>query len=182
MPDEIQIPALRVKQWLPEWEGVPFDPAEHRRRPDPFFFQFALSATLLKRLTGVHKRAAEPGVARSEELSTQRLHQPARSNEIAEFVRYGFPWSELTPRQRTEEHPDLLKPGWLPSTILINILQPGDRRDDRGVAPSDLVRIEQHDDQLRDSPSAAGDADVGARRRRATSIRSDRWAASPLGL
>ena len=105
------VPAIRVQQWLPEWEAVRFDAASHRRRPEPCFYAFALPAALLKRLTGVHKREARVAGRRAQELSTQRLHQPDRSREIAEFVRYGFPWSELSQRQRDDEHPDLRKPG-----------------------------------------------------------------------
>ena len=136
------VPALRVQQWLEEWDEVPFDEQAHRAKPEPFFYTFSLPATMLKRLTGVHKRTAEPGVRRSEELSTQRLHEKDRSNEIAEFVRYGFPWSRLSARQRQEQHPDLRKPGWLPTAILINVLRPGEERDGRVLAAEDAVRVD----------------------------------------
>jgi hypothetical protein len=136
------VPAIRVRQWLPEWDDVEFDELRHRRRPEPCFYAFALPAALLKRLTGVHKREARLDGRRAEELSTQRLHQPDRSREIGEFVRYGFPWSELSARQRADEHPDLRKPGWLPTTILVNILGAGDVRGGRTVHPGDLVRVE----------------------------------------
>jgi hypothetical protein len=136
------ISAIRVQQWLPEWDAVPFDAGRHRRRPDPCFYAFALPAGVLKRLTGVHKREARDAGSRAEELSTQRLHQPERSQEIAEFVRFGFPWSELSRRQRADEHADLRRPGWLPTTILVNILGPGDVRSGRTVHPDDLVRVE----------------------------------------
>jgi hypothetical protein len=144
-PARTAVPALRVRQWLPEWDAVGFDAGRHRRRPEPCFYAFALPAAVLKRLTGVHKREARLGEPRTEELSTQRLHQPERSREIGEFVRFGFPWSELSPRQRADEHADLRKPGWLPTAILLNILRAGEVRNGRRVHPGDLVRVEPGD-------------------------------------
>jgi hypothetical protein len=144
-PARTSVPALRVRQWLPEWDAVGFDAERHRRRPEPCFYAFALPAAVLKRLTGVHKREARAGEPRTEELSTQRLHQPERSREIGEFVRFGFPWSELSPRQRADEHADLRKPGWLPTAILLNILREGEVRNGRRVAAGDLVRVEPGD-------------------------------------
>jgi hypothetical protein len=142
------VPAIRVQQWLPEWDDVPFDALRHRGRPEPCFYAFALPAAILKRLTGVHKREARLPERRGKELSTQRLHQPDRSREIAEFVRFGFPWSELSERQREDEHPDLRKPGWLPTTVLVNILGRDDVRGGGSVHPDDLVRIEQREGAL----------------------------------
>jgi DGQHR domain-containing protein len=144
--DKKAVPALRVNQWLPEWDEVHFDPNQHRRPPDPYFFQFSLPANVLKRLTGVHKRTARTGQRRSEELSTQRLHQKERSDEIADFVRFGFPWSRLSAKQRETQHRDLRKPGWLPTAILINILTDQDERDGRRVHQDDLVRVASTED------------------------------------
>ena len=145
-----QVPALKVRQWLSEWDEVDFSEAEHRARPQPYFFQFSLGAQELKRLTGVHKRAAKPGTPRSEDLSTQRLHQPKRSDEIAEFVRGGFPWSKLTDTQKRQaieagEEADLRKPGWLPGAVLINILRPEDEREGMTLKPEDAVTVDEAD-------------------------------------
>lgn len=38
------IPALVVKQWLPEWDEAKFEPAPPRGKLDPQFYRFCISA------------------------------------------------------------------------------------------------------------------------------------------
>ena len=53
----------------------------------------------------------------------QRGHNETRSAEIARFIRFGFPWSALSDaRRRSRRFDDLKKPGWLPTSIVVNIL------------------------------------------------------------
>lgn len=139
MSERFVAPALRVNQWLPEWDAVAYDHEAHRDKPDPYFFVFALPASKLKRLTGVYPRLAQPGQPRSDELSTQRRHDQERSDEISAFVRYGHPWADLSPAQRTADNAGLKKPGWLPTAILINVLRPGDVRDGRELHEEDAA-------------------------------------------
>lgn len=149
MADELRVPALKVPQWLDAWNSIPFDESEYRRKPDPFFFQFSMPASLLKRYTGVHKREAKSGERRGEELNTQRFHNPDRSREIKQFVNFGFPWSDLSDKQRADpNNAELRKPGWLPTAILINILSPGEIRGTRELAAEDAVTVNSDDGKL----------------------------------
>jgi hypothetical protein len=57
-------------------------------------------------------------------------------------VEFGYPWSTLSEtKRRTAEFNDLRKPGWLPTAIVINILQSADERASEKVAASDLVAV-----------------------------------------
>jgi DGQHR domain-containing protein len=141
-----RIPALHIHQWLREWDAAQFNPAERRRKPEPFFYLFSLSASRLRSLSGIYRRTTAAGQLRSQDLGIQRAHEKPRSDEIHEFVRYGYPWSNLTPAQRRDpRYNDLRKPGWLPTAIVINILTEADERRGRRVDPSDLIRIEGDD-------------------------------------
>src|SRR4051794_5593989 len=113
--DRVAVPALQVRQWLADWEEVRFD-GEHRARPKDHFYLFSLSASTLKRLSGIQRRDAAGGTRRSDDLGIQRRHDPKRSTEIRDYVRHGFPWSDLGDRRRASgDYDDLKKPGWLPT-------------------------------------------------------------------
>jgi hypothetical protein len=138
----LRITASRVRQWLPEWSNVPFDAKQHRRQPQPHFYLFSIKASLLRRLSGISRRSTAGGLRRSEDLGIQRRHDASRSKKINEFVRFGYPWCDLGPAQRSSpEYDDLRKPGWLPTAIVINILQPKDTRRGVAVAKDDLVLV-----------------------------------------
>ncbi len=138
-----KIPALKVRQWLPEWEDVKFDESTHQAKPDPkHFYLFSLSAAALKALTGIQRRTTEKGKRRHLDLGIQRRHDEDRSEKIWEFVRYGFPWSDLSQTKRASgSYDDLRKPGWLPTAIVVNILNREDERQGEKVAEEDLVSI-----------------------------------------
>lgn len=112
------VPALRFKQWLPEWDHFDFDPAQKRRKPEPFIFLFTMSAIQLRALSGVYRRQRDGATAEG----LQRLHDPARSKTIRDFVRFGHPYSGLKSALRTPDTEPLKKPGWLPTAIVVNIL------------------------------------------------------------
>jgi DGQHR domain-containing protein len=144
-----RISALTVHQWLREWDAVEFKPSERRRKPDPFFFVFGLSASRLRSLSGIYRRTTAGGQLRSHDLGIQRAHEQPRSDEIHEFVRYGYPWSNLVPAQRRDpRYNDLRKPGWLPTAIVINILKAADERRGRQVDPADLIHVQRNSDGL----------------------------------
>jgi DGQHR domain-containing protein len=142
--DRWAVPAIRVRQWLPEWEDVRFD-GQHQRKPNEHFFVLSLPASVLKSLCGIQRREAEGGKRRAEDLGIQRRHDPERSTEIREFVKHGFPWTELTQRQRKSgDYDDLKKPGWLPTSIVVNVLTGADKRAGEKVDAGDLIEVDQN--------------------------------------
>jgi len=138
-----EVVALKVHQWLDEWEKVIFNPTAHRRRPDPYFYLFTLSAAKLRALSDIHARTTKDGLARSQDLGIQRRHDSQRSEQIGEFIRYGYPWSDLSNIKRESgQFNDLRKPGWLPTAIVVNILKPNDkRRGTQTVHSEDLISV-----------------------------------------
>lgn len=138
------IPALKVVQWLPEWEKVAFDDKLFQSRPEPHFYLLSLPASHLKALTGVYRRSARSGTPRAKDPNVQRGHDERRSQTIREFVKHGFPWCEMGDSNRRAPDANLLrKPGWLPTAIIVNILAEGDERDNGAIAPKDLVRVSE---------------------------------------
>ena len=137
--------ALKVQQWLPSWNDIHWNPYENRREPQHWFYQFSMPASSLRRLSGVYARTKDRKSS-SEDLGIQRQHNVERSLEIGRFVEFGSPWSDLSEkRRRTAEFSDLRKPGWLPTTVVVNILTLGDERIGKKLAESDIVEIEDGD-------------------------------------
>lgn len=141
------ISAIKVEQWLPEWDDVPFSPKAMRSKPQPNFFMFSLQASELRRLSGIQRRGTGGRGSGRIDTGIQRRHDPERSEEIANYVKYGFPWSALSARKRqVGEFRDLRKPGWLPTAIVVNVLRRGDSRGGRQVAATDLIDIRSRRD------------------------------------
>jgi len=140
-----QIRAVKVHQWLDEWEKVEFQAKKLRAKPQPHFYMFSLDAHELKALSGIERRSTKGRLSQAEDLGIQRRHEPARSAEIRQFVEFGYPWSQLSDNKRISgEFNDLRKPGWLPTAVVVNILGQHDRRRNRAVAREDLITV--HDD------------------------------------
>ena len=143
---ERRISANKVHQWLREWDKVKFDDDQYRRKPEPFFYLFSLSADELKALSGIYRRPTEDGLLREDNLNIQRRHNKVRSNQIRKFVQDGYPLSEISEKQKKlKKYDDLRKPGWLPTAIVINILREDDKRQDKTVDRNDLVFINHID-------------------------------------
>lgn len=141
-----RIAALKVHQWLEGWDRIPFSKSDHRAKPQPYFLVFSMSAQELRSLSGISRRQASSVSSRAAELGIQREHDAERSEEITRFVEYGFPWSTLSESKRkSAEFHDLRKPGWLPTAIVINILQKGDDRYGHKVASNELITIDESD-------------------------------------
>lgn len=141
-----ELPALKVRQWLSEWDEINYSPEARRRKPDPHFYIFSIPAVELRRLCGIHRRAADLNVNREDDLGIQRQHDEERSEEISRFVKFGFPWSTISKAKRaTDEYDDLRKPGWLPTSIVINIISQGEKRFGSEVEPDDAVSIIESD-------------------------------------
>jgi hypothetical protein len=136
------IPAIKVSQWLKEWDKVKFNDQTFQSRPDAAFYLLSLPAAHLKALTGVYRRSTKRRQPRAKDPNVQRGHEEERSDIIREFVKYGFPWCEMGNAKRSAPDADSLrKPGWLPTAIIVNILAEGDQRDGRTIAKSDIVSV-----------------------------------------
>lgn len=142
--ENLTISALKVNQWLKEWSSVQFIKKHHRREPEKGFYIFSLSARQLRFLSGINRRESQSGKKRSSDLGIQRAHEQSRSKNIAEYVKHGYPWSDLSKAQRDDEKYDnLRKPGWLPTAIVVNILTKDDKRNGESVAVKDLVSLKE---------------------------------------
>jgi DGQHR domain-containing protein len=147
--EQRRIRALKVRQWMPGWNAVSYSADEHRRKPEPCFFIFSMPAAELRGLCGINRRQAAGVVPRAEDMGIQRQHDRDRSDEIARFVSYGYPWSTLSEaKRRTTEFDDLRKPGWLPTSIVINIIPRGDLRNGTAVDDADIVSLEESGDDV----------------------------------
>ena len=141
----LEIPALKVRQWLPEWESVRFDSRNRRRKPPEHFYLFSISARLLRSLSGIQRRTDTDRKIGSTETGIQRRHDERRSVEIQKYIQYGFPYSTFNQRHRDKSgNQDSRMPGWLPTAIVVNIFDPNypDVRKGRGVADGDHICIE----------------------------------------
>lgn len=147
--EQRRIRALKVRQWMPGWNAVSYSAAEHRRKPDPSFLIFSIPAAELRSLCGIHRRQSTGVAPRAQDMGIQRQHDRERSDEIARFVRYGYPWSTLSEAKRkSSDFDDLRKPGWLPTSIVINIIPRGDLRNGTAVDDADVVSIEERGEDV----------------------------------
>lgn len=134
--------AIEVRQWLSEWNKIKFDAAAFQSKPPESFLMLSLPASTLKALTGVYRRSTKAGKPRALDQNIQRGHEEERSSVIREYVQYGYPWCEMSDaKRRTAGASDLRKPGWLPTSILINILPQGASRNGIKLAEKDRVKV-----------------------------------------
>ena len=138
--------ALKVRQWIAAWNEVHWDPSQNRSEPPHWFYQFNLPASELRRLSGVYARTTDRKAA-SDDFGIQRQLDKGRSEEISRFVKFGYPWSDLSRAKRaSSEFQDLRQPGWLPTSLVVNVLTSGDERRKVKIADSDLIRIRDNED------------------------------------
>ena len=143
-----KINAIKVNQWLPEWDEVCFDNENFRRKPHPEFYIFSISAKKLKALSDIRRRKEnlENGMI---DTGIQRQHDSARSNEISRFIHVGYPCSDMNARQLAEDNSkSLRKPGWLPTSIVVNIIGSKDKRNGKKVSEKDLITVDTSNDQV----------------------------------
>ena len=141
----MRIPAIKVNQWIPEWDDFDFDVALRQRKPHPHFYVCSMSASLLRRLSGVQRRQAVG--PRASELRIQRGHDEERSKEIRRFIESGYPWASLNTDQH-DRFPKLRKPGWLPTAIVGNLVSATTKRSGSMAKPRDLITVEPVGDNL----------------------------------
>ena len=143
MAKPITVPAIKVNQWLTDWDKVKFD-SKNRNKPQPYFYVFSIKASILKRLSKVYPRRADQ--KRHVEIGIQRKHDPERSEQIRNFVFGGFPWSDLSEqKQKSDEFSDLKMPGWLPTAIIANILAPNSQRGTQQIEKNHLIQVKESD-------------------------------------
>lgn len=139
------IPVLKVNQWLPDWDKIQFDKEQHKTEPKHYFYVFSIKASVLRTLSGIQRREAEPE-NRHSEIGIQRKHDKKRSKEIKTYIKHGYPWSSLTAtKQKDPEFLAMQKPGWIPTAIVINILMKDDVRRGKKVHHTDLISIDNTD-------------------------------------
>ena len=142
------IPTIKVRQWLTDWDQIHWKSNEKRSEPQHWFYQFSMSASDLKSLSGIYPRTTRRERA-SQDLGIQRRHEKRRSEEISKFVGFGYPWSDLSKAKRTSgEFLELRQPGWLPTAVVVNILTSDDERNGKQIAKSDLVQVQDSDNDL----------------------------------
>jgi len=138
--DKLRIPAIFCKQWLADWDAYPFPAENERRKPPQELLVFSMSAKQLRKLSGVYVRKRDG----SDATGIQRLHEKDRSQKIAEYVHAGYPFGDLSTKQKIDPANDSLKkPGWLPTAIVVNFLMPGDQRRGKQVHVADALEIER---------------------------------------
>ena len=136
----MRIPAIRVRQWLKEWDGFEFDESLRQSKPKPYFYVCSMPAPLLRRLSGVRRRQASG--PRSADLGIQRGHDQSRSRIIRRFISAGYPWATLNTEQESR-YPRLKKPGLLPTAVVGNLVTSETDRNGTTVAKEDLISIEE---------------------------------------
>jgi DGQHR domain-containing protein len=142
-----KIKAFKVNQWLRQWDNVAKYDTKNRRKPQSYFYQFNIPALLLKRIYEIHNRHAFVG--KKDEPFSQRKHSEERSNEIREYVKGGYPWSTISLAQKeSETYKDLQMPGWLPTSLIANILAPNSLRRLKTIEDDATIKINEIDGDL----------------------------------
>lgn len=103
-----------------------------------------MSAEELRALSGIQRRSADVMEIGDTDTGIQRRHDPERTKEIQDYIRFGFPHAVFRPQDRAKaEYADSKMPGWLPTAIVVNIFHPDfpDERKGRRVAEGDHIRI-----------------------------------------
>jgi DGQHR domain-containing protein len=138
--------ALKVRQWLEVWNDITFDPEQNQSRPNEHFYLCSISASRLRKLSGIYRRSTDQVQPRKDDLRIQRKHDPERSEEIRLFVEGGHPWSGLSEaKRRNPENDGLKKPGWLPTAVVVNILRPGDERGGQALTVENAISIDEEE-------------------------------------
>lgn len=134
------IPSIKCRQWLTDWDSYEFSELHLRRKPSEDMYLFSMSARLLRKLSGVFKRER----SHSDATGIQRMHEKDRSKKISAYIKTGYPFCELSTKQKQDkENAKLKKPGWLPTAIVVNFLTNGDQRRNQKVHDNDLINIEE---------------------------------------
>lgn len=129
----LHLPVIRVRQWLESWDMAKWAPQDGLPRPPEEFFVGSISIRLLRELAGISRRQIAERRKASEAAGYQRAHETSRSNKIGRYISYGYPLS-TSHGLKPDDHRDLIHPGWLPTSIIVNVMLPGDKRRRSGKA------------------------------------------------
>lgn len=101
---------------------------------------FSMPATALRALSEPFRRRRDAGSA--EATGIQRNLDEDRARLIQDYVKNGFPYSEMSAgRRKRYDLADLRNPGWLPTAIIVNILPADAERRGRHIHADDVVTI-----------------------------------------
>lgn len=148
MQKGLEIPAFKVNQWLEDWDKVPFseESGKFRRKPENCFYIFSINAIYLKRLSKIYRRTED--TRRAEQPEIQRKHDKERSDEIARFLKDGFPLSDINNVYNSPDREKYRMPGWLPTSIVANILIPGSVRKNQEIQDEDCIRLVERKEKV----------------------------------
>lgn len=135
--DAQSVPALKFKQWMEEWDKYASVTDGKWLKPEPYIYLFSMKAGDLRNLSDVYRRKYEGNVSEG----VQRAQDTNRTGRIQRYVKFGYPFGDLPAPMRNGDHAHLRKPGWLPTAIVINVLQSGDKRRGQTISDQHLVRI-----------------------------------------
>ncbi len=135
----MEIPAIRFKQWLAEWNQYDYDAGAHRRKPETHLYLFSMKAADLRQISDVYRRRRDGDLAEG----IQRRRDDSRTARIQRYVKYGYPYGDLRSDQNKDEFSSLRKPGWLPTAIVVNILRPGDQRHGQTIDAKHVITIKK---------------------------------------
>lgn len=135
------VEALRFRQWLGAWDQVEFAAAGNRALPEQDLYMFSMPANELRALSEPFRRRRDD--ASAEATGIQRNLDEERARLIQDYVKNGFPYSEMSAGRRKRYNlADLRNPGWLPTAIIVNILPRDAERRGRRIHVDDLVTVE----------------------------------------
>ena len=144
----MRIPAIRVNQWLTQWDQYRFRQEARQRKPPKYFYVSSMPVAILRRLSDIRRRGSDSLTGRrqasgprKDDIGIQRNFDEDRAREIRLFVEAGYPWASLKKSER-ERSKDLRKPGWLPTALILNILKRDTLRGGEKPNIEDLVRVE----------------------------------------
>ena len=145
----MRIPALKVHQWLDDWEGYRFSSENRQRKPQKYFYVASIPVALLRRLSNVPRRGEEVEGGkqeavgpRIEDIGIQRGQERDRVKDIQDFVVAGYPYATLRKVEK-DRFPQLRKPGWLPTALVVNLVRPSSVRQNTAPHSEDLIRIDE---------------------------------------
>jgi hypothetical protein len=99
------VPALRFKQWLADWDTYASIKDGANRKPSPHIHMFTMPAGELRFLSDVYRRKRDQGVAEG----IQRFQDRSRTAKIQRYVRFGYPYGDL-PQGMMKPESDLIFP------------------------------------------------------------------------
>lgn len=136
------IPAIRVKQWLEQWDQIPVNREAFQSPPPHEFYVTSIKAADLRALSGVYQRDATTGSSRALDPYIQRTLEHDRTAEIRRYLTSGYPLSTMGDRAMGQaERISLSKPGWLPTAIVANVIPVGALRNSVPLAASDSMSV-----------------------------------------